>query len=414
MRTTEMRALGTVAGEGLTVVNDIVHGVHTGIAGRVFGTIGPAAKPVALMHDAIAHTVYGVVGMAGQRIPEAVSALAAVGLGEDTDAPIDETPAVAEMIAALNGIYGDELAERGNALATPMAVRVDGHRTELTPEALAAAFPAATGRIVVFVHGLCQTEAGWWRPPRPGLEADDQRAYGDRLREDLGFTPVYLRYNTGLHISTNGHDLDELLAELTAAWPVPVTDIALVGHSMGGLVVRSACHYGSTYHRRWTTLVRQVVCLGSPHLGADLEKGVNAASWALARLRETRAVAQFLNLRSDGIKDLRYGAVLDDDWRDADPDEFLRDRCGEVPFLPHASYHFVATSAAPQAVGVVFGDHLVRPYSASGQGKTRRIPFEEVNGLVMTGLHHFDLLNHPDIYARLHRWLAGQRSETSS
>lgn len=182
--------------------------------------------------------------------------------------------------------------------------------------------------------------------------------------------------------------------------------IALVGHSMGGLVVRSACHYGHEQNRRWTRAVRQLVCLGSPHLGADLEKGVNVASWAMARLRETRSVAEFLNLRSDGIKDLRFGVLVDDDWREANPDEFLRDRCGEVPFLPHASYHFVATTAGPTAVGKVFGDHLVRPYSASGRGRSRRIPFLEHNGLVLTGLHHFDLLNHPEIYGRLREWVS--------
>lgn len=409
MRSTDIRALGDVAGEGLTVLNDVVHGMHTGIAGRVFASIGPVSRPVALVHDAIAHTVYGAVGFAGQRIPDAVGALAADRVSSEDDAPIDEKPAVAEMIAALNGIYGDELAERGNALAHPMSVRVDGRSIALTPDAVTAAFPDATNRIVVFVHGLMQTEASWCRPPRADAAADpeavDARPYGARLRDDLGFTPVYVRYNTGLHISTNGHEFDELLSELTAVWPVPVADIALVGHSMGGLVVRSACHYAAEYRRRWAGLVRQVVCLGSPHLGADLEKGVNAASWALARLRETRAIARFLNLRSDGIKDLRYGALLDDDWREADPDEFLEDRCGEVPFLPDASYHFVATSAAPQAVGVVLGDVLVRPSSASGRGRKRSIPFEETNGLVMTGLHHFDLLNHPQIYDRLRRWL---------
>ncbi|WP_422749261.1 esterase/lipase family protein [Mycobacterium sp. WMMD1722] len=405
MRSSDIRALGEVAGEGLTVLNDVVHGMHTGIASRVFGSIGPVSRPVEVIHDAVAHTVYGAVGFAGQRIPDAVGALAAARVSADTDAPIDENPSVAEMIAALNGIYGDELADRGNALAHPMAVRADGRTVALTPDAVAAAFPDATNRIVVFVHGLMQTEASWCRAPRPEAGADDPRPYGARLRDDHGFTPVYVRYNTGLHISSNGHDLDELLAELTAVWPVPVTDIALVGHSMGGLVVRSACHYATEYRRRWARLVRQVVCLGSPHLGADLEKGVNAASWTLARLRETRAIARFLNLRSDGIKDLRYGALLDDDWSAADPDEFLKDRCGEVPFLPDASYHFVATSAAPQAVGLVLGDVLVRPSSASGRGKKRRIPFEEANGLVMTGLHHFDLLNHPQIYSKLRQWL---------
>lgn len=405
MRATEIRALGDVAAEGATVLNNIVRGVHTGIASRVFTSIGPAARPVEVVHDLIAQTVYSAVGTAGQRIPDLLGALAATSVGFDADAPVDEAPAAAELLAALNGIYGDELAARGNALATEMAVRVDRHRVELTPEGLAAAFPAATSRIVVFVHGLCQTESSWSRPTRPGVETPDPRPYGLRLRDDLGFTPVDVRYNTGLHISTNGHGLDELITALTTAWPVPVSDIALVGHSMGGLVVRSACHYADAHTREWAGLVRQVVCLGSPHLGADLEKGVNAASWALSRVRETQAIADFLNLRSDGIKDLRFGSCLDDDWHDADPDEFLRDRCGEVPFLPGASYHFVATSAAPQAVGLVLGDHLVRPASASGRGKRRRVPFEPDNGLVLTGLHHFDLLNHPEIYDRLVRWL---------
>ncbi|WP_193046080.1 lipase family alpha/beta hydrolase [Mycolicibacterium baixiangningiae] len=403
MRATEIRALGEVAAEGVTVLHDVVRGIHTGIASRVFASVGPAARPVEVIHDAIAQTVYAAVGTAGHRLPEMVGAIAATRLHDDS--PIDRTPAVAEAIAALNGIYGDELASRGNALATTMAVRVDGRAVDLSSRPVADVFPDATNRIVVFVHGLCQTETSWGRPPRPGVEAPDPRPYGVRLHDDLGFTPVHVRYNTGLHISSNGHALDELLTSLTEAWPVPVSDIALVGHSMGGLVVRSACHYGSEGGRPWTENVRQVVCLGSPHLGADLEKGVNAASWALSRLRETRALAEFLNLRSDGIKDLRYGACLDDDWGEADPDEFLRDRCAEVPFLPGASHHFVATSAAPRAVGLMLGDHLVRPSSASGRGRKRRLPFEDDNGLVMTGLHHFDLLNHPAIYGRLVHWL---------
>ena len=399
-----MRALGGVAAEGLTVLNSVVRGMHTGIAGRVFSSIGPAAKPVALVHNTISRAVYDGVDLAGRHLPPAVGSLAAAGMALDDDPPLDEHPRAAEFIAALNGIYGDELAAQGNGLATAMGVRVDGRSIALTPDVVRAAFPRPSDRLVVFVHGLCQTESSWRRPPRPS-EHPDARWYGERLEADLGVTALAVRYNTGLHISDNGHRLDELLTRLVEVWPVPVRTVALVGHSMGGLVVRSACHYGGEQDRRWTRATRQVICLGSPHLGADLEKGVNVASWAMAKLRETRAVADFLNLRSDGIKDLRFGALVDDDWREADPDEFLRDRCGEVPFLAHATYHFVATSAAPTAVGKVFGDHLVRPYSASGRGRSRRIPFEDDNGLVLTGLHHFDLLNHPDIYHRLHHWL---------
>ena len=175
---------------------------------------------------------------------------------------------------------------------------------------------------------------------------------------------------------------------------------------MGGLVARSACHYGAEQQQGWTDTVTRVVCLGSPHLGADLEKGVNVASWALAKLPETRAIATFLNARSDGVKDLRYGACLDDDWRDADPDEFLRDRCREAPFLPHATYHYVSTTVAPPLLGMLAGDRLVRPKSAAGVGKSRRIPFAADHGLTLTGLHHFDLLNHPLVYAKLREWLS--------
>lgn len=404
MRTADMHALGDVAAEGLTVLNTLVRGMHAGIAGRVFSSIGPAAKPVEKIHDAIAGAVYDALDAAGHRLPPALSSLAASGLAFDDDPALDERPGIAEAIAALNGIYGDELADRHSPLAAPMALRVGGRPLALTADAVSAAYPRPTDSLVVFVHGLCQTETSWRRPPRPVAEPDP-RTYGERLHDDLGFTPVDIRYNTGLHISTNGRSLDEILSRLVEIWPVPVRRIALVGHSMGGLVTRSACHYGHERNRRWTRATRQVVCLGSPHLGADLEKGVNAATWAMARFGETRAIAQLLNLRSDGIKDLRFGALLDDDWNAAHPDEFLRDRCAEVPFLPTATYHFVATSISPTALGMVLGDHLVRPSSAAGRGRKRRLPFGDDAGLTMSGLHHFDLLNHPDIYAKLRHWL---------
>ncbi|WP_249026325.1 alpha/beta fold hydrolase [Mycobacterium kyorinense] len=403
MQRSDIRAVGELAGEASAVVTTLVRGMHTGIAERVFASIGPTAAPTRAVHNALAHTIYRGVDRSIRGAARAASTIASEAWGDDGDDELVARRRVAKAVAALNGLYGDQLAEHGNKFAGEMQIRHCGNPIPATADSIAAAFPTATGRVVVFLHGWCLTEWSWARAPRDG---DDGRTYGQRLREDLGFTPVYLRYNTGLHISANGRALADVLDRLHSQWPVPVDELVLVGHSMGGLVVRSACHYGGQQRHRWTDAVSHVVCLGSPHLGADLEKGVNVASWAMARLPETRAIASFLNTRSAGVKDLRFGSCLDEDWCEADPDEFLRDRCREVPFLPGATYHFVATTSAPPLVGMVAGDFLVRPASASGRGKSRSIPFEPEHGVTLAGLHHFDLLNHPQVYAKLRDWIA--------
>jgi pimeloyl-ACP methyl ester carboxylesterase len=407
MQRSDIRAVGRLAGEASSVLTTLVRGMHTGIAGRVFGSIGPPAAPTRVIHDGIAQAIYGGVERGLRGATHAVGAVAAEVWGDDTDEALESRPAPAAFMAAVNGLYGDELTERENPLAGAMDIRHRGKPVAPTADSLAAAFPMATGRVVVFLHGWCLNERYWFRRPREDAQPTDSRSYGERLHDDLGFSPVYLRYNTGLHISVNGRRLVEILDELHGQWPVPITELVLVGHSMGGLVARSACHYGAQQQHGWTDSVSHVVCLGSPHLGADLEKGVSVASWALARLPETRAIATFLNSRSDGVKDLRFGACLDEDWRDADPDEFLRDRCNEVPFLPHATYHFAAATVAPPLLGMIAGDHLVRSQSAAGRGNSRRVPFDADQGLTLTGLNHFDLLNHPVLYAKLRDWLTG-------
>lgn len=384
------------------MVTALVRGMHAGIAGRVFRSIGPPAMSTRMIHDGLTRAIYGGVDRGIRSATQAAGAVAAELWGDDGDQALESRAMSAAVIAAVNGLYGDELTERDNPLAGAMAIRRRGKVVPPTADSLAAAFPSATSRIVVFLHGWCLTERSWsWRP----REDEDIRSYGERLRDDLGFSPVQLRYNTGLHVSVNGRALAEMLDRLHAHWPVPISELVLVGHSMGGLVARSACHYGALQQQRWSDAVSHVVCLGSPHLGADLEKGVSVASWALARLPETRSIATFLNARSDGVKDLRFGACLDEDWCDADPDEFLRDRCHEAPFLPHATYHFVAATVTPSLLGIIAGDHLVRSRSAAGRGRSRRIPFDAEHGLTLTGLNHLDLLNHPLVYEKLRDWL---------
>ena len=145
-----------------------------------------------------------------------------------------------DVLAAVNGLFGDELAHRGSSLAIPMSLRTrDGQEVSPERKALATTLPQISGRLCVLVHGLMSTESVWGFPGRPDL------TYGELLARDRGLTPLYVRYNTGRHISTNGRELASMLRTLVAEWPVRVREIALIGHSMGGLVVRSACHYGS-------------------------------------------------------------------------------------------------------------------------------------------------------------------------
>jgi pimeloyl-ACP methyl ester carboxylesterase len=403
----EIRAAGRVVGDALAGVVGAVRDVHAAIADRSFSAAGPAARPVQAVHDVIAGGIYAAVRGAHFVLPRVVSTAAAYGLPPDR-APLSERRSGRLALAVVNGLWGDTLSGQYPGLATTMAVRSRSADVPLTAEALRAAFPGATPRIALFVHGLCETEEYWSLSSRRHYGAD-RTTLGSRLRRDLGYTPVYLRYNTGLHVSDNGMRLAGLLDGLVAGWPVPVEEVTLVGHSMGGLVIRSAGQHAATGSHPWVSLVRHVVCLGTPHLGAPLEKGVHAAAWLLARFPETRPAARLLSLRSVGVKDLAFGALVEEDWRDADPDELLRDRCTEVPFLPHAAHYFIGatvTRSRDNPFATVVGDLFVRFPSASGSGRLRHIPFESDNGRHLGGLHHFDLLNHPEVHEQLCAWLA--------
>ena len=404
MRKSDVEAIGELTGEALAAGGALIKTMHDGIASRPFGILGPAAAPVRVTHDAVSRGVYAGVRGALRSAARGGATLAARRATEEGP-PLGSTPRGSFAAGALNGVYGSHLHDRGNGLAVELGLRRHGADVPATPQALDDAYPDATSRLVVFVHGLCGDEQCWRLFPLRGRHG--RPSYGRRLQDELSYTPLYVRYNTGRHISDNGRALARLLDDVVQSWPVGIEEIVLIGHSMGGLVVRSACHHGELDSHRWTDAVRHVFCLGSPHLGADLEKGANAVSYAFSRLPETRALAMFLNARSTGIKDLRYGACTEEDWRDCDPDEFLRDRCRETPFLPTATYYFIGATLSDGPIGSLRGDLLGRRPSAAGRGngKGRRIPFDVDNGYELSGLTHFDLLNHPAVYQQLRGWL---------
>ncbi len=400
----ELSALATLGFDELARFSGGIGQVQRAISGRVFRAVGPGAALVRPAHEGITRGVYAgldigtrTLGMiAGAAVDR--HALRRRAAGRPLALPSSTRPGAA-LIGAITGLTGDALEEQGSPLAQPMAVRLAGASVRLEPDAVAAAFPNATPRVAVFLHGLMETEFSWG--------ADE--TYGTRLARELGYTPVYVRYNSGLHISQNGRCLSELMDELVESWPLEVERVALVGHSMGGLVARSACHRGAEEGAAWVKRVQQSVSLGTPHMGAPLEQAVHYLSAGLARLPETRPLANFLRRRSVGIRDLRQGSLVDEDWRDRDPDDLRAAACAEVPLLEGATHCFISatvTRSDRHPVGRLIGDTLVLKSSATGRSRTRPIPFEDEFGMHLGATHHFALLNHPAVYEQLRAWLA--------
>ena len=352
--------------------------VH-GIGRRVTGATGPSVGEV--LHRGIAGAVYGGLGAGLRSASRGLDAVASTGAGPR----LEDDPRGRFLSSAVNGLIGDRLERDRPRMAIPMSVRVGGRDVALERDGLTAAYPDAGGRVVVLLHGLCENEEFW------DLHSDD---VGTTYAETLavaGWTPVFLRANTGLSLRANGVALTALLQRLVDEWPAEVTRMALVGHSMGGLVMRAAAAVATHVEAPWTGQVTDVVSLGAPHVGAPLAAYVGHGSRALARLPEAAAFGRILDWRSIGVHDLVAGLAED------------------VPPLPNARYRLVSatlTGSPRHPVGAFLGDLLVRTPSAYGRRRGRPDLFPGAETLHVPRADHFDLLNHPDVHDALRRWLA--------
>lgn len=360
-----------------------VRDTHLAWADRVHGLArraGGGAAPE-LLHRGIASAVYAGLGLGLRAASKGLDKVAATGVGPR----LEDDPRGRFVNSAVNGLIGDRLARERPRLAIPMAVRHDGRDVEPHAPALAGAFPGATGRLVVFLHGLCENES-YWNHHREERGTTYAEALAGR-----GWTPVMLRANTGLGLRENGVALSALMQRLVEEWPVEVERITLVGHSMGGLVMRAAGAVAAAVEQPWTHRVSDVVTLGTPHLGAPIARGIGHGSQRLARLPETAAFGRILDWRSTGVHDLVAGLAED------------------VPPLPHARYRLVAatlTRSPRHPVGHVVGDLLVRVPSAYGRDPYGAELFPGADVLHVGRSDHFDLLNHPEVHEALERWLA--------
>lgn len=396
LRKSDLRGFSRLARTFAVDLTDVVEHMHA--------TLG---APLGMAHNSVRGRTGGITGVVYGTIRGMTHGL---GLGMETALALSErdpgnhdpsTPEREALIAVLNGVWGDHLAEDNNPLAIPMTLRHRGTPLVLEKSSLDQVLPHANGRILLLAHGLCMNDLKWLR-----LGHD----HGAELAGDLDYTPLYLHYNSGLHVSTNGRALAALLNRLVEAWPHPIEELVIVAHSMGGLVTRSACHYGAQENAPWLAHLRKVVCLGTPHHGSPVEKGGNWLDAGMGSLPLTAPFQRLGQRRSAGITDLRYGSIVDEDWHGADRFEPLPDSRLPVPLTEGVTwYAMAATTATPKGSlkASLLGDGLVSVESALGRHKdpARMLHFAPERQWVGYEMNHTDLLWKPAAYSQLVRWV---------
>jgi pimeloyl-ACP methyl ester carboxylesterase len=389
----DLRGASRLAVDATAAVADVVEAMHQHIARNPTRFGGPAvAGAVEGLTGLVYESIRGVTRVVGAGLDRALQELAP-HVGE-----AEPTPQGEAVLAVLNGVLGDHLAETGNPLAIAMELRRDGER--LAPTAAGLAALGRPRRLLVLLHGLCMHDRQWLR---------DGHDHGAALERDLGCPCVCLRYNTGLHISANGRTFAALLEEVTRC--CPVEELLLVGHSMGGLVARSAYHYGELASHSWTRKLRKLVFLGTPHHGAPYERGGNWLQWVLGASGYTEPLARLGRLRSAGITDLRHGSLVDEDWAGRDRFAHGQDTRAPLP-LPDGVECYAVAATLGVSTGVIaehlLADGLVPLASALGRhpDAARVLRFPEGHTFVATNTGHLEMLGRPEVYERLREWLS--------
>jgi PGAP1-like protein len=395
---TDLRGVSRIVVDAISGSTGLVEAMHTSIASKPTRLAGAIVGGALNGTTSIVYkSIRGVTRAVGGGIDLALGAVAPA-LGH-----IESSPAREAVIAALNGVLGDYLAETGNPLAVTMHLRHEGKPLELTRERLAAAIQVPSSKVLVLVHGLCRNDRRWER---------DGHNHGAELARDLSYTAAYLHYNTGLHISTNGRAFAQKLEELVAAWPVPLKEISILAHSMGGLVARSAHHYASAAGHAWRHKLRNLVFLGTPHHGVPLER---AGHWFELLLEKTPYTAPFALLgrvRSAGITDLRHGYVLEEDWKGRNAFANRSDSRRSLPLPKHVQCYTIAgtigDAPSPRRDRLI-GDGLVPVASALGYhpDSRRRLHFPRSHQWTATGTSHLGLLSSGHVYERIRGWFVG-------
>jgi hypothetical protein len=407
----DVRGAAQLAVDATAGLVDLVEAVHAGIA-RAPGLPAPADGRTRGITGLVYRTVRGVTRLAGGGVDALLGVLATDLVPADaaqTPGTQPASPAREALVAALNGVLGDHLEASGNPLAIALQLRFDGQPLLLQAEALRLRLPQAGPDVAVLVHGLCMNDLSWARGASPAPDSDggaDAAAAGLAAKlAAAGYTTLALHYNSGRSIARNGADFAQQLEALVAAWPVPLRRLVIIGHSMGGLVARSAQHQAQQQGQRWPSLLSDLACVGTPHQGAPLEQLGHAVTAVLGATPYAKPFARLARLRSAGITDLRHGRLLDD-------------RSAWAP-LPAGVRCLALAGTLGEADGAmsqrVLGDGLVPLPSALGQhaDPARALHFEPGHTWVGAGIGHLALITHPAVHAQLLAWLAPPANRTT-
>lgn len=340
-------------------------------------------------------SIRGTTKLVGRGITGSLSQLAperSIGISIDQKETI---------LSILNGIIGDYLNQEENPLAVTMQFKHQGKAISLDKQGILAAYPKPSGKVLLMIHGLCMDDLQWNR------EGHD---HGNLLAKELNFNPVYLRYNSGLHISKNGQQLSVLLEELVQNWAVPIEEITILAHSMGGLVTRSAYHYGSREKRSWTKHLKKIVFLGTPHQGAPLERVGNHIDQILEAVPYTRPFAKLGKMRSAGITDLRFGLLVKEDWEHLDRFENKIKQATMLPLPKTVDCYALAASMSHKTTEYPahqLGDGLVPIKSALGQHKeaAQGLKFKPSNIFIIYKTNHLELLDSLSVYQKIKEYI---------
>lgn len=332
-------------------------------------------------------------------------------VGKSIDAPLgvisqslDNTPISPSMTAlqsALNGVIGDHLYKRANPLAIPMTIKKG--QTELTLAELTAMVQQSGGKLTIFVHGLCMNNLQWQQ---------SGHNHAEMLADELGHTTVYLHYNTGLHISDNGESfsdlLEQTLTEIKAYCADSEIQLSIVAHSMGGLVSRSAYHHAQSHQYLWPNYFDNLVCLGTPHHGAPLEKAGNWVDLLLGVHSYTAPLTKLTQIRSAGITDLRHGNIIESDWQTPSRFDFATDKRTPIALPERVKCYAVATTMSTKTHKLseqLLGDGLVPLDSALGKHASKPFTLHFDDHYVDSGINHIELLSDVKIYEKIKLWL---------